>query len=184
MVAPFSGALTPQITPFTPPSASQVTRGMSPNWLDPLAHEGDVTVEQQLPGGSERLGSAYVVSRGLHLPIFYDANLAPCRPPPRATTFSMPAAPRRRRSPSRTTPAAHQYQYWRGFFVSAQTDVNSWYNSLVLVLRRPMRHGLEFTASYTLSKSFDGAQVPGSFGTFNGTDYPIDPYNRKIEYGH
>jgi hypothetical protein len=46
-----------------------------------------------------------------------------------------------------------------------------------------MRHGLEFEAYYTLSKSFDGAQVPGSFGTFNGTDYPIDPYNRKIEYG-
>ena len=24
--------------------------------------------------------------------------------------------------------------------------------------------------------------MPGSYGTFNGTDYPIDPYNRKIEY--
>jgi hypothetical protein len=45
-----------------------------------------------------------------------------------------------------------------------------------------MRHGLEFTANYTLSKAFDGAMAAGNFGTFNGTDYPIDPYNRKLEY--
>jgi len=34
-----------------------------------------------------------------------------------------------------------------------------------------------------LSKATDGGQVPGQFGTFNGTDSPIDPYNRKLEYG-
>lgn len=28
----------------------------------------------------------------------------------------------------------------------------------------------------------DGGQVPGVFGTFNGTDTPLDPYNRKLEY--
>ena len=43
---------------------------------------------------------------------------------------------------------------------------------MVLTLRRPMRHGLEFTANYTYSKALDGAQVAGSYGTFNGTDYP------------
>jgi len=53
---------------------------------------------------------------------------------------------------------------------------------MVLTLRRPMRHGVEFTMNYTLSKAMDGAQVSGSGGTFNGTDYPIDPYNRKQEY--
>jgi hypothetical protein len=59
--------------------------------------------------------------------------------------------------------------------------VNSWYNSMVLTLRRPMRHGLLFTLNYTLSKAVDGAQVPGSGGTFNGTDYPINPYNLNLE---
>jgi len=53
---------------------------------------------------------------------------------------------------------------------------------MVITLRRPMHKGLEFTLNYTLSKAFDGAQVSGSGGTFNGTDYPIDPYNRKLEY--
>ena len=41
-----------------------------------MVHEGNVTVERQLPGRTRRFG-AYVVSRGLQLPIFYDANLAP-----------------------------------------------------------------------------------------------------------
>jgi hypothetical protein len=45
-----------------------------------------------------------------------------------------------------------------------------------------MSHGLEFTLNYTLAKATDGGQVPGQFGTFNGTDSPIDPKNRKLEY--
>jgi len=62
------------------------------------------------------------------------------------------------------------------------SDVNSWYNSMVLTLKKRMNHGLEFLVNYTLSKASDGGQVPGQFGTFNGTDSPIDPYNRKREY--
>jgi hypothetical protein len=61
--------------------------------------------------------------------------------------------------------------------------VNSWYNSMVLSVRHPMRHGLEFTANYTLSKAMDGGQVSGSNGTFAGTDDPLDPYNLKLENG-
>jgi len=178
MVAPFTGALTPQVTPFAPPSATQVTRGMSPNWVDPLVHEGDVTVERQLPGGLSA-SVAYLVSRGLHLPIFYDSNLAPA-----TTTKSYDIL-----NSSNQTAQTVAFPFYTnridtntGEVFIGQTDVNSWYNSMVITFRRPMRHGLEFTANYTLSKSFDGAQVPGSFGTFNGTDYPIDPYNRKIEY--
>jgi len=62
------------------------------------------------------------------------------------------------------------------------SDVNSWYNSMVITFRRPMRHGLEFTANYTLSKANDGGEVIGSNGTFNGSDIPLDPKNRKAEY--
>ena len=63
------------------------------------------------------------------------------------------------------------------------SDVNSWYNSFVLTFRKRMSGGVEFVANYTLAKATDGGQVPGQFGTFNGTDTPIDPYNRKLEYG-
>ncbi len=179
MAAPFAGALTPQVTTFTPPAATQTTRGQSPDWVNPRAHEGDVTVERQLPGELSA-SAAYVVSRGLHLPIFYDANLAPA-----TTTKSYDIL---------NSTGATTQTYTVPFYTSridtntgevfvGSTDVNSWYNSMVLSLKRPMRHGLEFTVNYTLSKAFDGAQVAGSSGTFNGTDYPIDPYNRKLEYG-
>jgi len=170
--------MTPPVTSVTPPSASQVARGQSPDWRDPVVHEGNVTVERQLPGALATSVS-YVVSRGLRLPIFYDANLAPA-----TTTKSYDIL-----SSNNQTAQTVTFPFYTtrinpntGEVFIGQTDVNSWYNSMVISFRRPMRHGLEFTANYTLSKSFDGAQVPGSFGTFNGTDYPIDPYNRKQEY--
>ena len=179
VTAPFSGALTPQVVAFTPPAATQVTRGMSPNWENPRTHEGEVTLERQLPGSLS--GSiSYVVSRGEHLPIFYDANLAPATTAKSYDILSSSGAT----TETYTVPFyTSRINTNTGEVFVGSSDVNSWYNSMVLTLRRPMRHGLEFTANYTLSKSLDGAQVAGSYGTFNGTDYPIDPYNRKEEYG-
>lgn len=178
LAAPFAGAVKPQVTSFTPPSATQASRGQSPDWKNPLVHEGEVTIERQLPGGLS--GSvAYVVSRGLHLPIFVDTNLAPSTTTKSydilnssgstAQTYTVPFYT------ARLNPTTGQV--FAGF-----SDVNSWYNSMVLSFRRPMKRGLEFTVNYTLSKSFDGAQVAGSSGTFNGSDIPVDPYNRKAEY--
>jgi hypothetical protein len=177
--APFAGALTPQVVAFTPPSASQVTRGMAPDWVNPRTHEGEVTLERGLPGGlSASIG--YVVSRSLHLPIFWDANLAPS-----TTTKSYDIL-----NSSGATTQTYTVPFYTtrintntGEVFVGSSDVNAWYNSMVLTVRRPMRHGLEFTANYTFSKAFDGAQAAGNFGTFNGTDYPVDPYNRKLEYG-
>jgi hypothetical protein len=177
--APFAGALTPQVVAFTPPAATQLTRGMSPDWVNPRTHEGEVTLERGLPGGlSGSIG--YVVSRSLHLPIFWDANLAPS-----TTTKSYDIL-----SSTGATTQTYTVPFYTsrintntGDIFVGSSDVNAWYNSMVVTVRRPMRHGLEFTANYTLSKAFDGAQAAGNFGTFNGTDYPIDPYNRKLEYG-
>jgi hypothetical protein len=178
MTAPFPGALTPQVVTFTPPAATQVTRGMTPDWVNPRTHEGEVTFERQLPGDLSA-SAAYVVSRGLHLPIFVDANLAAS-----STTKSYDIL-----TASGATAETYTVPFYTnridtntGEVFVGYSDVNSWYNSMVLSLRRPMRHGLEFTANYTLSKAVDGAQVAGSSGTFNGTDYPIDPRNRKLEY--
>ncbi|HUP04466.1 MAG TPA: TonB-dependent receptor [Bryobacteraceae bacterium] len=179
MSAPFQGALTPQVVTFNPPAATQVTRGMSPDWLNPRTHTGDVTIEQQLPG-SMSASVAYVVSRGLHLPVFYDSNLAPS-----TTTKSYDIL-----NTSNQTVQTYTVPFYTtrinpttGEVFVGSSEVNSWYHSAVLTLHRPMQHGLEFTANYTFSKALDDAQVGGANGTFNGTDYPVDPYNRKAEYG-
>ncbi len=179
VTAPFAGALTPQVTTFTPPSATQVTRGMAPDWVNPRSHEGDVTIEQQLPGNMSA-SVAYVVSRTLHLPIFLDTNLAPS-----TTTKSYDIL-----NSSNATVETYTVPFYTqrintntGEVFAGFSVVNAWYNSMVLTLRRPMRHGVEFTMNYTYSKALDGAQAMGSNGTFNGTDYPINPYNLKQEWG-
>jgi hypothetical protein len=178
LAAPFSGALTPQVVPFTPPALGQASRGQIPDWQNPRAHEGDVTIERELAGGIS-VSAAYVVSRGEHLPIFIDGNLAPS-----TTTKSYDIL---------NTAGSVGQTYTVPFYTSrvdtgtgiiqvGHSDVNSWYNSMVLSVRRPMRHGLEFTANYTLSKAMDGGQISGTNGTFAGSDNPVDPLNRSLEY--
>ena len=179
MVAPFSGALAPQVTTFAPPALTQASRGQVADFVNPRVHEGEVTLERQLPGGIS--GSlAYVFSRGLHLPIFVDANLAPA-----TTTKSYDIL-------DKTGGLAQTYSvpYYTsridtntGIINAAFSDVNSWYNSMVIAVRRPMRHGLEFTANYTYGHANDGGQAAGNFGTFAGTEVSVDPKNRKPEYG-
>jgi hypothetical protein len=177
-VAPFPGALTPQVTSFTPSALTQLARGIAPDFVNPVAHEGEVTVERQLPGQMS-VSAGYVVSRSLHLPIFVDANLAPSTTTKNYDILSSSGQTAQTYTAPFYTQRANT---GTGAIFVGYSDVNAWYNSMVLTFRRPMRHGLEFTANYTLSKAFDGAQVAGSGGTFNGSDVSLDPQNRKAEY--
>ncbi len=174
-VAPFPGALTPTVTPITLSSNTATTRGQDPSWKNPLVHEGEVTVDQQLPG-NVGVSASYVFSRALHLPVFTDANLAPTTATktytyPGGSTFTVPFYT----SANRVNAT--------GPILTGRSVVNSLYNSFVLTVRKRMAHGVEFVANYTLSKAEDDGQVMGQFGTFNGTDYTIDPYNQKAMWG-
>ena len=174
--APFPGALTPQVVPFAPPSATQTSRGQSPDWVNPLVHEGEVGVEHQIPGGAS-LAVSYVFSRGLRLPIFIDTNIAPS-----TTTKTFSVVDASGASTSLTVPFFTSRIDPTGPVLTGFSDVNSWYNSMVITLNKSMSHGMSLTANYTYSKATDGGQVPGQFGTFNGTDSPLNPYDRKAEY--
>ena len=179
LAAPFSGALTPQVVTFAPPALSQASRGQTPDWVNPRVHEGDVTIERELPGGISA-SAAYVVSRAEHLPIFVDGNLAPA-----TTTKSYNILDSTGKvTQTYTVPFyTSRIDSGTGIIQVGYSDVNSWYNSMALSVRRPFRHGLEFTANYTLSKAMDGGQISGVNGTFAGSDNPVDPRNRSIEYG-
>jgi carboxypeptidase family protein/TonB-dependent receptor-like protein len=48
--APFTGALTPQIQNVPLPTSSFLSRGLSPDFVNPLVHEGELGLERQLPG--------------------------------------------------------------------------------------------------------------------------------------
>jgi hypothetical protein len=181
-VAPFQGALTPQVTAFTPPAGTQTTRGQVPDFVNPRVHEGDVTFEHQLHGNMS-ISASYIFSRGEHLPAFIDTNVAPSTTTRSYDVLSTADA-------TLSTIANVPFYTTRletntGGILTAFSDVNSWYNSFVLTFRRPMSHGLEFVMNYTLSKAMDGGELQGNVGTFNGggTNFPVDPYNRKLEYG-
>jgi hypothetical protein len=49
---------------------------MSPDFVNPLAHEAELTIERQLPGRMT-VSATYLLTRGLHLPASYDSNVAP-----------------------------------------------------------------------------------------------------------
>ena len=56
--------------------ASTAVHGMAPDFVNPTAHEAEVTVERQLPGRMS-FSATYLLTRGIHLPSSYDANVAP-----------------------------------------------------------------------------------------------------------
>ena len=176
-VAPFAGALTPQVVPFTPPSATQLTHGLVPDFVNPLVHEGELTLETQLPG-HQSISVGYLTSRGERLPVFANANIAPST----ATHAYNVLNASGRVTQSVTVPFyATRLNPATGVILNGYSDVNSWYNALVLTYRKPMNHGLEVLANYTFSRSIDDGAVAGANGTFYGTDWPLDPKNQKQE---
>jgi hypothetical protein len=143
-----------------------------------MIHEGEVTFERQVISNMS-FSAGYVFSRGLRLPTFVDSNIAPSTTNRSYDITNLAGA-------TQSTVTAPFYTSRidpTGPVLSGYSDVNSWYNSMVLTLRKPMSHGLEFTVNYTLSRAIDGGQVAGFGGTFNGTDYIFDPKNRKLEWG-
>jgi hypothetical protein len=185
---PLSGALHP--TGGTSPAVNgpsvigaQSFHGLDPNFVPPLAHQMDLSVEQALPGKMS-LSVGYVGTRGMRLPVFVDANLVGKTPSGIKTytvqdannnitkTFTVPVyLPSDRINPNLAT-------YNTGFSVA-----NTWYNSLAGTLRRPFANGLEAILNYTWEHASDTGQVQGSNGTFYGGDVPLDPNNIRGENG-
>jgi hypothetical protein len=176
-VAPFPGALTPQVTTFTPPASTQLSRGLTHDFVNPLVHEGDLSIEQQLPG-NVALSVGWLFSRGLHLPVFVDANIAPTTQTHTYDILNSGGA----LAQTITLPwYTQRITTGTGDVLTGYSVVNSWYHALAVTVRRPMSHGVEALVNYTFSKSIDDGAVAGANGTFNGTDPPLDPFNQKAE---
>jgi hypothetical protein len=185
---PLSSALYP--TGGTAPQVSAVTvtpsysfHGLDPNFVPPLAHEMNLSVEQAMPGKMS-LQVGYLGTRGMRLPIFIDANLLGQTPHGSATytvqnasnvvtkTITVPVyLPTDRRNTSLSS------------FNTGESVANTWYNSLAATVRRPFANGLELLLNYTWSKATDTGQVAGVFGTFYGGDTTTDPNNPRFDNG-
>lgn len=182
LASPFTGAPIPTVCSSCAAAATLATiatHGLITNFLPPRVHEGNLAIEHQLPGNMT-VSASYLFSRGQRLPAFVDANIDPVNGVSTKTydvlssagavtqTFAEPFYTQR------LNPAT-------GVILTGESVLNSWYNALVVTWRKPMSHDLEVFADYTFSKSQDNGQVEGQFGTFYGTDDPVNPFNLKAE---
>ncbi len=178
---PVGGAV-PQVLGSTL-SGTQSFHGLDPNFVPPLAHEADLSVEQQLPG-KMTLSVGYVGTRALRLPVFLDANLIGQTPHGIRSYNVLNASNQLLQTLTvpvyLLTDRRNQLlqSYNTGFSVA-----NSWYNSLDATVRRPFDNGLEIIMNYTWSRATDTDQVQGAFGTFYGGNPVLDPNNVRAENG-
>jgi len=191
LAAPFPGALAPTvgIPGGTLPASVAAAHGMTPDFVNPAAHEGEVAIERELPWRMT-VSATYLLTRGLHLPASYDANVAPST----ATrsydvltstgTTALTATVPWYTPPAGSPPGSGRLDSGTGLILNQASVLNSWYNGLVITVKKPMSHDLELLFNYTFSKALDDGETAGTNGTFFGTDGILDPYNLKRDYSY
>jgi hypothetical protein len=165
-----TGAPTPAINPGLPALTLNV-RGADPHFLNPFTHSYDLAVEQQLPLHSS-LTLSYVGTRGMRLPIYVDTNVDPTSAITRPYFYQGPSGTQAITIPIYTRRISNN----TGSVLTGFSDVNSWYNSMAVSVRKPLSHNIEVLANYTWAKTMDAGQSGAPNGTFNGTDAPLIPF--------
>ncbi len=182
---PVTGAIIPVSTgPIAPQLAGTITiRGLDPSFTNPLSQSADITVEQELPLKTT-LSVGYVGNRATHLPVYIDTNVDPNSVTTNHTyNYTNPFA-NVTGSATATNPSGvyNQAIYTNRLYTTTGTVatgfsvLDSWYNSFVVTVRKPLSHGVEVLANYTWAKALDNGQTYGGNGTFNGTDAPLIPF--------
>ena len=118
------------------------------NIRNPSLHVYNLNIQQQLPFGTV-LTAGYAGSRGLHLWRNTDANTAlPVRQADGSWVYPAGAP--------RLNPAFSTIELKQG-------DGNSWYNALVVEVRKRFSNGIDFQSSYTFARTIDTTQASTFF---------------------
>lgn len=146
------------------------------NMANPEIHQADLILERQIARNTV-VSVSYLTSLGRKLPTFVDVNL----PFPTQTRtfrvvggeldgqqFTIP------RFSGRIDPRF-------GSITEIRSSIKSEYHALVLQANRRLTTGLQFQASYTLSRATDTNQVSQTFTT---TNVPANPYDLSSESGY
>jgi hypothetical protein len=194
VAAPFAGALTPTVVipGGSLPASSAAAHGMTPDFVNPVAHEAELSIERQIPGRMT-VSASYLFTHGANLPASHDANVAPTTVTrsydvltssgSTALTATVPWYGPGISTPSMLVPqGSGRRDSGTGLILNQYSVVYSNYNALVLSMRKQMSHGLELLFNYTYSKALDDGETAGTNGTFFGTDGVLDPYNLGRDY--
>ena len=160
------------------------------NFQAPLIHQYDLILERQIAKNTV-VSVSYIGSLGRNLPTFVDQNLVPCvarlqYPNSTAcsgnatsTTFTVNGGPFA--GQTFTLPLYTRANSNFGQLTRIESTVRSEYNALVVQANRRFTDGLQFQASYTLSKSTDTNQ---NSATFTQNNSPFDAFDRSYDAGY
>jgi len=186
--------------PITSVCARDLPPADCPNRLQTMAYDLDqprslqynLTVEQQMPLGVG-LAVSYVGFRGIHLWQVREGNPIPPTDIVNGSSGWFPylcsgvasAVPCAASVTSVPNPAYHRINPGYASVILVKTLGDSWYNSLQMVLKKRLSHGLEFQSAYTWSKSLDTTQ--GQLYFADCTDQAelegTSPLNSRIDKG-
>lgn len=165
---------------------TSTVEALDPRWVNPLVHEYDVAYERALPWKLD-LSVSYLGARGNHLPIFYDANLPLPDTQKTYLIFDGSGSPL---APSRVTvpffsgpPVAPRPRQGLGILLMGKSVVNSWYNGMLLRVRRREARGFSFDVNFTYSKAVDDGQCGNTECTFANLSPVVNPFDLRAEYG-
>ena len=146
------------------------------NMANPEIHQADLIVERQIARNTV-VSASYLMSLGRKLPTFVDVNLPF---PTQTRTFTVVGGDLD--GQQFTIPRfSGRIDSRFGSITEIRSSIKSEYHALVLQANRRFTSGLQFQASYTLSRATDTNQVSQTFTT---TNVPANPYDLSSESGY
>jgi len=168
------------ISAATPPTPSSYY--LAPNLQNPMVHEFDLTVQQELGRGTI-FSVNYLGALGRELTNFVDTNLAA---PTSSSTVTFTDTTGKSPIPNGTTITVPQYTaYLNKNFTSiteVKSNINSSYNALVFELQNKSAKTIQFDLNYTWSHSLDYNQNATTTTTANNTYDPTG--SQRPDYGN
>jgi hypothetical protein len=143
----------------------------------PMIIQGDFIVEREIARNTS-ISASYLTSRGRFLPTYVNKNLAP------ATAFQTLTVTAGEFAGQSVTVPVYTTRLNSNFFniTEVRGAIESAYHALVLQANRRLTNGLQFQASYTLSRAKDNGQTSETFTPFSGNS-STDPYNLELDRG-
>jgi hypothetical protein len=146
------------------------------NVKNPLIHQMDIILERVVAKNTV-VSISGLVSIGRNLPTFVDTNLAVPTATRVYTFVGGPFDGQTTTVPIFTGPRPNTNF---GRITEIRNTIKSEYYGLVLQANRRLTDGLQFQASYTLSKARDNGQTSQ---TFTSPNVPLNPYDLRLESG-
>ena len=148
---------------------------LEPNLHLPTIVQGDIILEREVARNT-LVSASYLTSRGKFLPTFINKNIAP------TTQFQTLTVTSGQFAGQQVTVPVYTARIDPNFFniTEVRGAVDTAYHALVLQANRRLTNGLQFQASYTLSRAKDNGQTSV---TFTSTNTPTDPYGINLDRG-